>query len=146
MASQHDLNLAMDGMRVRVRGLDSTLKAIRRAGEGGEDMRELMHKVGELVASTARTYTPTGTSGRLRDSIRAGRGKTKAVVRAGGARAPYSGVRHYGAPAGKTDTLGRRIIAAEDLYLVRAVDTNRARVASMVEDGITDLLRKHALV
>lgn len=146
MSSQRDLNLAMDGMRVQVRGLDDTLKAIRRAGEGSEDMRELMHSIGSVVAGTARTLAPVGASGRLSGSIRAGRGKTKAVVRAGGARAPYSGVRHYGAPLGATDVLGRVINADPSLFLVQAIDQNRTRVASMVEQGISDLLRKHALV
>ena len=145
MSSQRDLDLAMEGMRVQVRGLDDTLKAIRRAGEGSEDMRELMHSVGSVVAGTARTLAPVA-SGRLSGSIRAGRGKTKAVVRAGGARAPYSGVRHYGAPTGATDALGRVINAHPTLFLVRAIDQNRTRVATMVEQGIIDLLRKHALV
>lgn len=144
MSSQHNLDLAMDGMRVRVRGLDEALKAIRRAGEGSEDMRELMHQIGTVVVGTARTLAPVG-SGRLRDSLRAGRGKTKAVVRAGGARVPYGGVRHYGSPPGKTDRLGRQINADPTLFLVRAIDTNRQRVGSMVEQGIADLLRKHAL-
>lgn len=145
MASQRDLSLAMDGMRVQVKGLDDTLKAIRRAGEGGEDLREVMHQIGSVVAASARTYAPVA-SGRLAASIRPGRGRTKAVVRAGGARVPYGGVRHYGWPAGKRDARGRSHNIDPSLFLVRAVETNRARVASMAEQGIRDLLRKHALV
>lgn len=146
MSSQHSLNLTMDGMRVQVRGLDSTLKAIRQAGQGGEDMRELMTSIGSLVAGTARTLAPQGTSGRLAASIRHGRGRTKAVVRAGGARVPYGGVRHYGTPAGWRDRLGRPRALSPAMFLVAAIDQNRPKVASMVEQGIRDLLRKHALV
>ena len=144
MASR-DLAMNLDGTRIRVKGLDATLKAIRRAGEGGEDMQALMVQIGSIVAATARTLVPKE-EGRLAATIRHGRGKTKAVVKAGTARLPYGGVRHYGTPDGKRDRLGRPMNQAPSLFLLRALDVERSRVTELVERGIADLLRKHHLV
>lgn len=83
-------------VRFRVDGLRRTIRQLERAGADAQDMRDLMHEIGSIVADAAGPPVLTGT---LQGTIRAGRGKTKAVVRAGGARARYAGVIHYGWPA-----------------------------------------------
>jgi hypothetical protein len=97
-------------------------------------MRQLIHTVGMVVVRAASAPVR---SGKLEGTIRAGRGKTKAVVRAGGARAPYAGVIHYGWPA--------RGIAAQP-FLVDALQAQRNNVLSTLDTGIEEILRKNNLL
>lgn len=116
--------------RVRVKGLSKTVRALERAGADSTDMRELMHELGMIVVREADAPVLTG---RLASTIRAGRGKTKAVVRAGGARAPYAGVRHYGWPA-------RNITG--DPFLTAALQARRSDVLDALDQGLDEILRR----
>lgn len=136
--AQSQIALQMEGLRVEVSGLRETLQALELAGAASEDMRELMHSTGSIIADAARPLAPVGQTGRLKASIRAGRGKTKAVIRAGtGVRVPYAGVVHYGWPA-------RNI--HESMFLVRAFHAKRDQALQHITTGITDLLRKNRLI
>jgi phage gpG-like protein len=97
-------------------------------------MKQLMYDIGMLVV---RASLPPVLTGRLRDSIRAGRGKTKAVVRAGGAQVPYAPIIHYGYPA--------RNIQARP-YLLEALQIERGDVFEKLDEGITAILRKNNLI
>lgn len=137
MAGGLDLDIdAGDGVRLRVEGLAKTLRAMEQAGAAAENMRDLMQAIGMIVVHAARPNTPVLT-GRLSTTARPGRGKTKAVVRAGGARIPYAGVIHYGWPA--------RNIAAQP-FLSDALSRNRSKVLDALDEGIGDLLRKQDLL
>lgn len=109
------------------------MRALTRAGADAEDMKDLMHSIGMIVVSAA---APPVVSGNLASTIRAGRGKTKAVVRAGGAKAKYAGVIHYGWPA--------RNIAATN-FLSEALAANRGEVFDALKRGIDELLKKNDL-
>lgn len=128
-----DFEVTSGAMTMRVEGLGRTLRAMSKAGADAEEMRELMHAIGTIVVRGAR---PPRKSGALATSIRAGRGKTKAVVRAGGARVPYAGVQHYGWPA-------RNI--APSPFLTESLQANRAVVLSALDAGLADLLRQNDL-
>lgn len=130
-----DIEFKRDGVQVRVEGLRKTLRALEAAGTAAEDMRDLMHSLGLIVVSAARPNVPT-LSGALAGTIRSGRGKTKAVVRAGNAATPYAGVRHYGWPA-------RNITAAP--FLTDAVNATRNNTLAALNDGLGDLLKKQNL-
>lgn len=119
--------------RVNVKGLTKTVRALERAGADAQDMKSLMHEIGNIVVRAAQ---PPQVSGVLAGTIRAGKGKTKAVVRAGGARAPYAGVIHYGWPA--------RNIAPQP-FLTNALQAERTAVFNALDDGIADILRKNDL-
>lgn len=128
-----DGRLSSEGLEVEVTGLTSTLRALNRAGAEAEDMRALMHALGTLVVRAAR---PPVVSGRLASTVRAGRAKSKAVVRAGGARTPYAGVIHYGWPA--------RNIRPQP-FLTDALHKQRPNILRQVERGLDDVLRKSQL-
>lgn len=96
-------------------------------------MKELMHDLGMIVVKAAN---PPSRSGRLRETLRAGRGKTKAVVRAGGARAPYAGVIHYGWPA---HNIGRQP------FLLDALNAERGDILQTLEQGLEEILKKNDL-
>jgi len=118
---------------VRVEGLSKTVRALSAAGADTQDMKELMHSLGMLVVSAANPPSLTGT---LTGTLRAGRGKTKAVVRAGGARAPYAGVIEYGWPAHN--------ISAQH-YLQSALQAERGDILDALDKGLDDILRKNNL-
>ena len=108
-----DISLSEGGVSLRVTGLNRALRALASAG--------------------ARTPVRTGA---LRASIRAGRGKTKAVVRAGYKHIPYGPVIHYGWPA-------RRIPARP--FLAEAVRARQGDVVRQLADGIQTILDKNNL-
>ncbi len=130
-----DITFQGEGVRIRIEGLRKTFRALEAAGTASEDLKDLMHALGMIVVTAARPGTPT-LSGALAGTLRAGRGKTKAVIRAGNARVPYAGVQHYGWPA--------RGISAQP-FLTDAVNSTRARTFAALDEGIGDLLRKQNL-
>ncbi len=123
------------GYRVNVKGLNRALRALEKAGADSADMKDLMHSIGNTVGNAAKPLAPYK-SGRLRNSIRAGRGKTKAVIRAGGARLPYAGVQHYGWPAHGIE--GKH-------YLTEGLARSRNKALSQLNEGIEDILKKNDL-
>lgn len=119
---------------VRIEGLNKTIRALSKAGADAQDMKDLMHDIGMLVVSAAR---PPAVSGTLAGTIRAGRGKTKAVVRMGGARAPYAGVIEYGFPARNISSAG----TLED-----ALTQQQGPAVARLDEGIGAILRKNDLI
>lgn len=116
--------------RVRVEGLKETIRALEQAGAATADMKDLMHEIGLIVTRSAATRVPVK-SGRLRRSLRAGRGKTKAVARAGSARLPYAPIIHYGWPA--------RSIPARP-FLADAVARNQRQIIDALISGLGDII------
>lgn len=135
MAKADDFEIANGDVRLRVEGLGKTMRALSKAGADAEDMKTLMHSLGLIVVRAAQGKAPTLT-GALRGTIRAGRGKTKAVVRAGGAKTPYAGVIHYGWPA--------RSIQPNP-FLVDALQASRGAVLSGLDKGLDRLLKSNNL-
>jgi len=122
------------GTRVRVEGLSRVLRKLSNAGADAEDMRDLMHDLGGIVIDKAK---PPTDSGQLAASLRAGRGRTKAVVRAGyESRVPYAGRIHYGDPVPG--------ISAQP-FLTDALTAARSEVFAALDRGIDALLKKNDL-
>ena len=131
-----DFDITTGDMRMRVDGLSKTMRALTAAGADTQDMKDLMHAIGMIVVTAARPKVPTRT-GNLAASMRAGRGKTKAVARAGGAKVPYAGVIHYGWP--------KRGIAAQP-FLQDALQAKRTEVFDTLDEGLANLLKAHNLI
>jgi len=121
--------------RVRVDGLNKVARALRKSGADMQDMSDLMHAIGMLVVVAAQPRAPY-LSGALQGTIRAGRGKTKAVVRAGSARVPYAGVEHYGWPAHN--------ISAHP-FLTDALRAEQAEIFDQLDRGLMAVLSKNGL-
>jgi len=126
--------MAVDGSNsVRIDGLSKATKALEKAGVDAQDLKTLMHEIGMVVVRAANVPTRTG---RLAASLKAGKGKTKAVVRAGGARVPYAGVVHYGWPAHNMQPQS---------FLSEALESHKTEVFNKLEDGIDDVLKRNNL-
>lgn len=128
-----DYEITNGSSHVRIKGLRKTLRHLEQSGADAQDMRDLMFDLGSIVVKAAQ---PPEVSGTLGATVRAGRGKTKAVVRAGGAKAPYAGVVHYGWPA--------RGITAQP-FLTDALQRNRAHVFRELDRGLAEILKANKL-
>ncbi|MST49496.1 hypothetical protein [Mobiluncus porci] len=95
-------------------------------------MPNLMHDIGMIAVNAARPPVKTG---RLEASMRAGRGKTKAVVRAGRAKVPYAPMIHYGWP--------KRGIKARP-YLTEAIRAQEPAIIARLEQGIHEIVEGHS--
>lgn len=122
--------------RVNIRGLNRAVRQLQQAGADTADMKDLMHEVGMVVVRQAQSDVPVNT-GTLRGTIRAGRGKTKAVVRAGTSRKPYAPIVHYGNPQ-----TGSRA----NPFLVNALRQRRTEVMDTFERGLERILKKNNLI
>lgn len=119
------------GATIRVEGIRELNRKLEAAGKSTDDMRNLMHSLGLIVIANAR---PPRQSGELAGTLRSGRGKTKAVVRAGYAsRGAYAGVVHYGDPH---PTHRRR----PHPFLTDALKRSRAQVVTALATGINRIL------
>ncbi len=128
-----DFEVTHGDVRLRVEGFGKTLRSMSKAGADASDMKDLMHTLGQVVISAAQ---PPRKDGTLAGTLRAGRGKTKAVVRAGGARAPYAGVIHYGWPAHNIEA---------NPFLIDALRATRPQILAGLDKGLGELLRKNNL-
>jgi hypothetical protein len=133
MTEGADFEVVNGPSRIRVTGLRRTVRALEQSGADAQDMRDLMHALGSIVVDAAN---PPAVSGALAGTIRAGRGKTKAVVRAGGARVPYAGVIHYGWPAHDI---------SPQPFLSEALQAERSDVFSALEEGLEAITRRNNL-
>lgn len=119
---------------LRIEGLRELNARLRAAGDDSQDMPDLMHRLGRIVIDNAR---PPRDTGELADTLRAGRGRTKAVVRAGYARrGKYAGVVHYGDP--------HRGIPANP-FLTDSLNRSRPALIRELTDGIDHIIRKNRL-
>ena len=119
---------------IRIEGLRELNAKLRAAGDDSADMPDLMFRLGSIVIAAAR---PPALSGELGGTLRAGRGRTKAVVRAGYAkRGAHAGVVHYGNP--------HRNSRAQP-FLVDALRRAQPQLVDELSTGIDALLRKHRL-
>lgn len=70
---------------------------MKAAGADLADLGAVHATIARYVAMRAAAMAPHR-SGRLAGNVRGGKGKTAAIVRAGGARVPYAGPIHWGWP------------------------------------------------
>ncbi|MGV9183742.1 HK97 gp10 family phage protein [Arcanobacterium canis] len=134
-----DIEVLADGYKLRARGLKETARALEKAGADTSDMKTLMHDIGEIVVKAAMPHVPR-VSGKLASTIRAGRGKTKAVVRAGGKRAPYAPIVHYGYRGGLFKK-GRPRRA----FLADAITREQSAIVDKLSEGLGEIFDRNNL-
>ena len=117
---------------VEVEGGPQLRRAFRRLDDRLDDLSELHHDIGEVVADRAEELVPRLT-GRLAGSIRATRTKTSAAVVAGRRLIPYAGPIHFGWRA-------RNIEPQPFLY--DALDDRRGEVLRKYRDGVDTLIHR----
>jgi hypothetical protein len=83
---------------VRVQGLDTLVRTLRKAGQNISELKDAHRAVGEIVAGAAADRAPRR-SGALAGSVRATKRAAGARVLGGRASVPYAGPIHWGWPA-----------------------------------------------
>lgn len=144
MSEDRYLTVSTGPVRMKVDGLSRVLRAAEKAGADAQDMKDLMHEIGMIVVREARKNAPRGETGKLVGSLKAGHGKTKAVVRAGGTRVPYGGVIHWGTPGLMLrDLFKRRTIGhyRQTLFLTRALQATQREAIQKLSDGLGKILK-----
>ncbi|RZU66750.1 hypothetical protein EV379_3116 [Microterricola gilva] len=122
------------GGTVLVEGVAEVSRRLRAAGSDLSEMSELMHRLGNIVIANARVPAKSGS---LASTLRAGKGKTKAVVRAGYRnRGAHAGVVHYGDPHRGT---------RPQPFLTDALKRSQGRIVSELSAGITTILHNNGL-
>lgn len=125
----------MTVVRVQVLGVDGVQKALRRLDLKVKDLAGAWERIGSKIKRDAIPLAPV-LSGRLVNSIRNGKAKSMATVRAGTNRMePYVPIQHYG---------GYNNIEAKP-FLVTALHKNEGFAAEEVENEITRLIRQAGL-
>lgn len=84
-------------MAVRVDGLRQLVRDLQELGLTVDDLKDVFATIAARGADAIAQATPAR-SGALLVSVRGNRAKSKAVVRAGGARVKYAAVVNYGWP------------------------------------------------
>lgn len=120
---------------LRIEGWRETKKALIDIGVSGDEIKPIMLKAAELVAS--RVQAPTRT-GKLQASIKGYGAIRKARIKAGSARAPY----------GKAISLGKYFPNSgkrtkPNPYLREARDAAMPAVVELMNDEYGKLIRKH---
>ncbi len=129
----------MSGGGLRITGLREAVRNLERYGVDILDLKAAMSAAGQLVATEATTRV-TKVTGNTASTIRPSKTKNKAVVRAGGNRAPGTGPLNYGRnfPNG-TRQVGTR-------FLNDAADAKREEVLAAIEKDLETLARKAGLL
>ncbi len=122
----------MTQTQVKVIGAARLRRTLRAAGDDLSDLKAVHQQVGGIVAERARALVPRR-SGALGASIRASRGATAAIVRAGSGSVPYAGPIHWGWPA--------RNIAAQP-FLSDGATSTESRWMNVYEAAIAAALAK----
>lgn len=120
---------------VQVLGLNEALRALKRAGDDFEDLKDANQELGSHVATRAAAIVPRRT-GTLASSIKANRAKKKVTIKAGGGKAVYAGVIEYGWSA--------RGIRPQP-YLRTAAFENKDLVKQKYEENIKSIIQKYNL-
>lgn len=122
--------------RIRVEGADDLRRALRGVEAGMSDLKSVHAAAAKPVVDRAQQIVPTGRTGRLGASIRAGAQARQAVIRAGKAAVPYAGPIHFGWRA-------RNIRPQPFLY--DALDDRSREVIAIYESGVGDILKRNKL-
>lgn len=132
----NDYQLATGEIRLKAIGLNKLLRQLSKAGADAGDMKDLMHTIGMTVVNAARPLAPVKT-GKLRASMRAGKGKTKAVIRAGtNKRANYAPIQHFGWKAHN--------ITPKPFYTT-ALQKTQPQVVKLLSQGIDNIIEKNGI-
>lgn len=125
----------MTFVRVQVLGNESVAKALRSLSLKARDLSRAWERIGSKIVTDAIPMAPV-LSGRLVNSIRNSKGKTRTTVRAGTNRMePYVPIQHYG---------GYNNIEAKP-FLTTALHKNEGYAEEAVSDEIDRLIRSVGL-
>jgi len=132
-----DLVYSDPNLRVYVRGVRETVKALEQAGADAQDLKDVFTRAGNIVLRATKVPQRTG---KLAQSLRITKTKNRSGIRAGGARVPYAPANHFGRyfPATGTRVQG-------SLFFKKAISAKRGEVLQTIVGGLEKLFKKYNL-
>jgi hypothetical protein len=123
-------------LRVYVRGIRETVRALEAAGADAQDLKDVFTRAGNIVLRAAKVPQRTG---KLAQSLRITKTKNRSGIRAGGARVPYAAANHFGRnyPNGTH--------AEGSFFFKDAISKKRGEVLQTIVGGLERLFKKHDL-
>lgn len=120
-------------MSIQVKGVRELTRSLQQFGVQVTDLKDAFQKVGRTVEREVRDLIPVRT-GALQSSVRSARQKSKAVVRAGSAKANYAGHQNYGFKG----VPGKQ-------FMQQALQNKQGEAVQTFEVEIRSLIRKYDL-
>ena len=124
-------------LRVFVRGIRESVKALEAAGADAQDLKDIFIRAGNIVSRATKVPQRTG---KLANSVRVTKAKNRAGLKAGGARVPYAAVNHFGRYYPKS---GTRVTGS--FFFKDAIQRKRGEVLKVIVGGIERLFKKYDL-
>jgi hypothetical protein len=124
-------------LRVYVRGIRETVRALETAGVQAQDLKNIFERAGAVVERAAKVPERTG---RLERSVRITKTKNRAAIRAGGKRVPYAVANHFGR---YFPTTGTRVEGS--FFFKKAIQEKRGQVLNIIVSGLEKLFKKYDL-
>lgn len=124
----------MPAFRVLVINDKSVVNSLRKAALKVSDLSAAWKRIGTSIAADATPLTPV-ISGDIQRSIRVGKAKGQAVVRAGWANMVYAPIQHYG---GYNNIQGK-------MFLTTALYSNEDYANREIEDEIDRIISRAGL-
>lgn len=124
-------------VKVYVRGIRETVRALENAGAQAQDLKDIFEKAGAVVERAAKVPERTG---KLERSVRITKTKNRAAIRAGGRRVPYAVANHFGR---YFPTTGTRVEGT--FFFKNAIQEKRGQVLKIIVNGLEKLFKKYDL-
>jgi hypothetical protein len=124
-------------VKVYVRGIRETVRALEDAGASAQDLKAVFERAGAVVERSAKIPQRTG---KLDRSVRITKTKNKAAIRAGGRRVPYAVANHFGRSYPTTGTKTEGTFFFKD-----AIQSKRGQVLQIIVGGLEKLFKKYDL-
>lgn len=124
-------------LRVYVRGIRETVRALEAAGAQVQDLKDVFERAGAVVQRAAKVPEKTG---KLAKSVRITKTKNRSAIKAGGKRVPYAVANHFGR---YFPTTGTRVEGS--FFFKNAVQEKRGEVLRIMVGGLEKLFKKYDL-
>lgn len=107
---------------VRVTGLRDAQRTLTRIGASADDLKDVMFSIGNKIVQDVKALTPVRT-GTLRDSFRASKTRSKAVIRGGNkGRVKYASFVEFGSVHNTAENMTRRAITQNEQYALQTLE------------------------
>jgi hypothetical protein len=134
--------MAVTGNRVEVEGLNLINRQLTLLAKDEKGINQANYEAATTLLQTARPMVPVR-SGKLAASLKAGKAKRYAEVRAGSARVPYAAPIHFGWFYDKKNNIRKNI--KPNPFFYRALGLVYDDIITKYESDMQNLIKKHQL-
>lgn len=127
---------------IKVEGLQQTIRQLQALGADKGEIQNANYEAAQTLINQARPLVPVQ-SGRLRSTLRAGRGTMFAVARAGSNAVPYANPIHWGWFRDKNTGVNRNVLPQP--FFSKALGYTYQQIIDDYNRNMQNLVNKHGL-